>query len=155
MRRQIPGLLKNTTSCFNTASGMRSHATPPQATVTPVPSGFNTASGMRSHATKEGHPSGFNLLTSFNTASGMRSHATPPGPLGRGSFSPFQYRKRYEVTCDFSKQNSQTWVPSFQYRKRYEVTCDCRPGLVTGRKLKGFNTASGMRSHATRLRINI
>ena len=100
MRRQIPGLLKNTTSCFNTASGMRSHATPPQATVTPVPSGFNTASGMRSHATKEGHPSGFNLLTSFNTASGMRSHATGFYAGEKMFTNEFQYRTRYEVTCD-------------------------------------------------------
>ena len=40
----------------------------------------------------------------------------------------------------------------FQYRKRYEVTCDLRSidspvGLVLG-----FNTASGMRSHATEIK---
>ena len=37
----------------------------------------------------------------------------------------FQYRKRYEVTCDDILRNI-TNSPStaFQYRKRYEVTCD-------------------------------
>ena len=39
----------------------------------------------------------------------------------------------------------------FQYRKRYEVTCDV---TVIGKSVKfssSFNTASGMRSHVTRL----
>ena len=37
----------------------------------------------------------------------------------------FQYRKRYEVTCDSSIRNSCCFsVFRFQYRKRYEVTCD-------------------------------
>ena len=37
----------------------------------------------------------------------------------------FQYRKRYEVTCDFN-DGGIIWIDyvEFQYRKRYEVTCD-------------------------------
>ena len=40
-------------------------------------------------------------------------------------------------------------VGAFQYRKRYEVTCDLEacPASI-GRR--SFNTASGMRSHVTR-----
>ena len=38
---------------------------------------FNTASGMRSHATGVVISCCFQLSTRFNTASGMRSHATP------------------------------------------------------------------------------
>ena len=42
----------------------------------------------------------------------------------RGS-DRFQYRKRYEVTCDFLEDEPQTMKDvEFQYRKRYEVTCD-------------------------------
>ena len=37
----------------------------------------------------------------------------------------FQYRKRYEVTCDRKFPTSYSWcMITFQYRKRYEVTCD-------------------------------
>ena len=37
----------------------------------------------------------------------------------------FQYRKRYEVTCDSLVQCAGSWKDfKFQYRKRYEVTCD-------------------------------
>ena len=36
----------------------------------------------------------------------------------------------------------------FQYRKRYEITCDLR-GLARRKKWSSFNTASGMRSHVT------
>ena len=40
-------------------------------------------------------------------------------------FTEFQYRKRYEITCDDHDQNAvnreREW---FQYRKRYEITCD-------------------------------
>ena len=37
----------------------------------------------------------------------------------------------------------------FQYRKRYEVTCDVLVFLVIYAVLNSFNTASGMRSHVT------
>ena len=43
------------------------------------------------------------------------------------SFVPvakFQYRKRYEVTCDLQVKDSVGGPYGFQYRKRYEVTCD-------------------------------
>ena len=36
----------------------------------------------------------------------------------------FQYRKRYEVTCDFPTIKLWAGYIKFQYRKRYEVTCD-------------------------------
>ena len=36
----------------------------------------------------------------------------------------FQYRKRYEVTCDSRTLKTFITSISFQYRKRYEVTCD-------------------------------
>ena len=64
-------------------------------------------------------------LLGFNTASGMRSHVT----LERGGLYKvtelFQYRKRYEVTCD-NRLITNMLCPfiKFQYRKRYEVTCD-------------------------------
>ena len=47
------------------------------------------------------------------------------------NFSGFQYRKRYEVTCD--GEASEDWLLEqieFQYRKRYEVTCDEISGKV-------------------------
>ena len=40
----------------------------------------------------------------------------------------FQYRKRYEVTCDYICEVPDNPKPlTFQYRKRYEVTCDSAP----------------------------
>ena len=37
----------------------------------------------------------------------------------------FQYRKRYEITCDYGKCNYEEQLErGFQYRKRYEITCD-------------------------------
>ena len=36
----------------------------------------------------------------------------------------FQYRKRYEVTCDLVMNAMGETDIAFQYRKRYEVTCD-------------------------------
>ena len=64
-------------------------------------------------------------LIGFNTASGMRSHVTRKFNDKRSLGKAFQYRKRYEVTCDYST-----------------IYGD-------GRFLWGFNTASGMRSHVT------
>ena len=42
-----------------------------------------------------------------------------------GAVEAFQYRKRYEITCDFKWHNFRS-IPmkEFQYRKRYEITCD-------------------------------
>ena len=39
-------------------------------------------------------------VTSFNTASGMRSHVTSNASSRTAWNSAFQYRKRYEITCD-------------------------------------------------------
>ena len=37
---------------------------------------------------------------------------------------PFQYRKRYEITCDKKSVIISVFLLKFQYRKRYEITCD-------------------------------
>ena len=61
---------------------------------------------------------------SFNTASGMRSHVTSTPLTSKARFCLFQYRKRYEVTCDMILTLIKDLIYRFQYRKRYEVTCD-------------------------------
>ena len=45
-------------------------------------------------------------------------------PSDKGGRRQFQYRKRYEVTCDSYASGVNGAVVGFQYRKRYEVTCD-------------------------------
>ena len=67
----------------------------------------------------------------FNTASGMRSHVTRPRMVTVKQITWFQYRKRYEVTCDNHVHVVPVPVP------------------------KRFNTASGMRSHVTRKAVNL
>ena len=57
----------------------------------------------------------------------MRSHVTPYQADYDLEVVWFQYRKRYEITCDWSADDA-AWIPA-----------------------AGFNTASGMRSHVTRL----
>ena len=66
----------------------------------------------------------------------------------------FQYRKRYEVTCD-QVDDIGKWIAAmpFQYRKRYEVTCDPSKLRLLHRQPIRFNTASGMRSHVTMKRL--
>ena len=61
----------------------------------------------------------------------------------------FQYRKRYEVTCDYIACNIPLSSYWFQYRKRYEVTCDNDRYDWHADESRGSNTASGMRSHVT------
>ena len=114
---------------------------------------------------------------SFNTASGMRSHVTAQTQPQEMSIPKFQYRKRYEVTCDTPSMGTRSNPVSFQYRKRYEVTCDrhftslfvcsmefqyrkryevtCDSNILCFHldSLPRFNTASGMRSHVTTLRL--
>ena len=55
----------------------------------------------------------------------MRSHVTKESKKIIDRDERFQYRKRYEITCDDHDQNAvnreREW---FQYRKRYEITCD-------------------------------
>ena len=65
------------------------------------------------------------------------------------NLNSFQYRKRYEVTCDSDKSCLRISGFSFQYRKRYEVTCDPAGPSQRASPPCRFNTASGMRSHAT------
>ena len=48
----------------------------------------------------------------------------------------FQYRKRYEVTCDIEVMMTDCCASPFQYRKRYEVTCDETRRSATGREWK-------------------
>ena len=85
---------------------------------------FHTASGMRSHVTSIDRLHR-NQYRGFNTASGMRSHVT-----------------MMQVAKDIA-------VEKFQYRKRYEVTCDVTTPRRENAKFSRFNTASGMRSHVT------
>ena len=62
----------------------------------------------------------------------------------------FQYRKRYEVTCDLYFDDRVSFsLTMFQYRKRYEVTCDRSNFYITSEADHSSNTASGMRSHVT------
>ena len=79
---------------------------------------------MRSHVTQLFMSRKF-FPMGFNTASGMRSHVT------------------FEAGQIFEK------IVKFQYRKRYEVTCDEELSFLMCAKTNGFNTASGMRSHVT------
>ena len=63
---------------------------------------------------------------------------------------PFQYRKRYEITCDSKKTwlgKVNMWSFNTASGMRSHVTAD-RVEL-RGRAF-GFNTASGMRSHVTK-----
>ena len=67
-----------------------------------------------------------------------------------GRVDVFQYRKRYEITCDlYHGVTDWSQVEQFQYRKRYEITCDLSSSVTGLRLLQSFNTASGMRSHVT------
>ena len=59
----------------------------------------------------------------------MRSHVTIRGLLKSLWISSFQYRKRYEITCDKKDQGEKKKQAVFQYRKRYEITCDETPLL--------------------------
>ena len=63
----------------------------------------------------------------------------------------FQYRKRYEITCDENPIMDSRPLSEFQYRKRYEITCDIAIGVGGYYAYQSFNTASGMRSHVTRM----
>ena len=88
-------------------------------------------------------------ISRFNTASGMRSHVTIMDEANKKFNWMFQYRKRYEVTCDMIPKSLVSSGNLFQYRKRYEVTCDINSTLRIGKRCWSFNTASGMRSHVT------
>ena len=57
----------------------------------------------------------------------MRSHVTGRAKEGYTFAAMFQYRKRYEITCDAIDDAVTTIATTaFQYRKRYEITCDKR-----------------------------
>ena len=64
----------------------------------------------------------------------MRSHVTEKIRVERELSKAFQYRKRYEVTCDLKSNTVSLIELAFQYRKRYEVTCDfmknCNPVVL-------------------------
>ena len=85
--------------------------------------GFNTASGMRSHVTKwwksyTTNRNWFQYRKRYEITCDVRYHFQETRPKS------FQYRKRYEITCDQSVTPYATLIPAFQYRKRYEITCD-------------------------------
>ena len=96
----ISDCLSDSSFSFNTASGMRSHVTRKCRLAVGARSSFNTASGMRSHVTCGRRVSTYNDSSRFNTASGMRSHVTWNWRRLSTRKAMFQYRKRYEVTCD-------------------------------------------------------
>ena len=79
---------------------------------------------MRSHVTIRRRRITACALSRFNTASGMRSHVTEFNHDVELRLIGFQYRKRYEVTCDMKNSLELDPPLRFQYRKRYEVTCD-------------------------------
>ena len=54
----------------------------------------------------------------------MRSHVTAIAEWCEAYADAFQYRKRYEITCDFAVSYITDKPEKFQYRKRYEITCD-------------------------------
>ena len=55
----------------------------------------------------------------------MRSHVTPASHIEFEDVVQFQYRKRYEITCDTRiNPTDEQDNYKFQYRKRYEITCD-------------------------------
>ncbi len=54
----------------------------------------------------------------------MRSHVTKKALEVATETDVFQYRKRYEITCDFRLLGVLRQELEFQYRKRYEITCD-------------------------------
>ena len=66
----------------------------------------------------------------------------------RLSFS-LQNRKRYKVHATTDRRNNANQAEEFPYRKRYEVTCNPYQLNRGNLALSCFNTASGMRSHAT------
>ena len=81
----------------------------------------------------------------------MRSHVTLGVATGVSCHkSSFQYRKRYEITCDVDQTALSKATSAFQYRKRYEITCDTCAISARMTTTTGFNTASGMRSHVTK-----
>ena len=112
---------------------MRSHVTRCLKALSFAAASFNTASGMRSHVTGNRAPyqKGW---SGFNTASGMRSHVTLEREQWEDCHRVFQYQTTLK----------------FQYRKRYEITCDLLGTITPVAKISRFNTASGMRSHVTR-----
>ena len=51
---------------------------------------------------------------------------TPASHIEFEDVVQFQYRKRYEITCDENVIAEPSFIEEFQYRKRYEITCDTR-----------------------------
>ena len=93
-------------------------------------------------------PSG-SLRSSFNTASGMRSHVTEQAKVLKACANRFQYRKRYEVTCEKSPPKRRR-SPSRSFNTASGMRSHVTTRLVyLAIPLISFNTASGMRSHVT------
>ena len=89
------------------------------------------------------------FIPCFNTASGMRSHVTSMETIIRSGTTKFQYRKRYEVTCDYYRlyllgKNSMCFNTASGMRSHVTFKRD-----TLNSSLLCFNTASGMRSHVT------
>ena len=161
-------------SSFNTASGMRTHVTTKQKRPSPLWTSFNTASGMRTHVTR-GYRAALQGKAGFQYRKRYEDTCDSLRTRRRGvswtfqyrkryedtcdkkikdmyrKYFTFQYRKRYEDTCDKGMRSSPIFPTLFQYRKRYEDTCDKRKLGLMKLLIVSFNTASGMRTHVTRL----
>ena len=69
----------------------------------------------------------------------MRSHVTYTNrDEDCTAIDAFQYRKRYEITCDGLRVGVSRGHIAFQYRKRYEITCDLAWGKDVPKNLRGF-----------------
>ena len=68
----------------------------------------------------------------------MRSHVTSGVRGYRQVVFVFQYRKRYEITCDKKALHGEIVHYKFQYRKRYEITCDACDSPTVGAFIAPF-----------------
>ena len=104
---------------------------------------------MRSHVTQQQEQLSA-LVPSFNTASGMRSHVTSLSLATRTASRLFQYRKRYEITCDqIVKEAEKVFLAGFNTASGMRSHVTNRANDIARDITEGFNTASGMRSHVT------
>ena len=87
---------------FNTASGMRSHVTKLKGDEEMSKDKVSIPQAVWGHMWRRRRMSASSRISSFNTASGMRSHVTRRDGLYGYQTFVFQYRKRYEVTCDIN-----------------------------------------------------
>ena len=80
---------------------------------------------MRSHVTQAARSAqGAGQVVSIPQA--VWDHMWPKDFSSGNIVDSFQYRKRYEITCDTLRAPRRAPAVTFQYRKRYEITCDLK-----------------------------